>query len=256
MNEMNVLLQDYISKTNDALKNAPKGLIRLQSSKGYPRFYYYKDKSDTRGKYLSADNIGLISSIYQRDYYCKLLLKLQTLQKKLHRNIEFDLYPELDEVYYSFSSVKQELITPIIPDINTFIEQWYQEHPGGKNPIPNSSKLTTNRGEIVRSKSEKIIADRLHALRIPYVYESTIFLGDEMKSPDYLVLNKRTRQTFVWEHLGLCDVPEYAQKNMLKIYQYELNDYLVGESLILSFESNDYPLDSKDIDRKIQSFLF
>ena len=37
------------------LLSSPKGFIRLESSKGYPRFYYYKNRSDTKGKYMSAE---------------------------------------------------------------------------------------------------------------------------------------------------------------------------------------------------------
>lgn len=40
----------------------------------------------------------------------------------------------------------------------------------------------TEKGEIVRSKSEKIIADRYHGLGIPYIYELPI----RMKELSYI----------------------------------------------------------------------
>ena len=54
--------------------------------------------------------------------------------------------------------------------------------------------LITEKGEYVRSKSEKIIADTLTKNNINYVYELPLRLkGYGTVKPDFTVLNKRTR---------------------------------------------------------------
>ncbi|MEE3440399.1 MAG: hypothetical protein VZR07_10670, partial [Ruminococcus sp.] len=50
----------------------------------------------------------------------------------------------------------------------------------------------TQRGEIVRSKSEVIIADALYYANIPYHYEKPIKVGDRVIYPDFTVLNVKT----------------------------------------------------------------
>ena len=96
------------------------------------------------------------------------------------------------------------------------------------------------RGDYVGSKSEAIIADRLFANDIPYHYEVAFTPEGEADTsrpvfdmygrlmgyeglgtdpydrdtlhPDFYVLNKRTRKTYYWEHLGRLTTPEKASR--------------------------------------------
>ncbi|WP_028242891.1 hypothetical protein [Pseudobutyrivibrio ruminis] len=237
------------------LHSSPKGFIRLESSKGYPRFYYYKNRSDTKGKYMSADNIGFITAICQRDYLMKVSKRMHELICKVKKGIHVDLYVELDNIYYSFNPGRRSLITPIIPDIETFVKDWYNDNPSCQNTYLIDKGVYTKNGELVRSKSEKIIADRLLDFEIPYVYEPKIVLSDNLKYPDFITLNKRTRTTIIWEHFGLSDDQNYSVNNMLKLSLYEQSDYHLGKNLIASFETSDDPLDSFIVDKKIEAFL-
>ncbi|SFH72967.1 hypothetical protein SAMN04487830_106120 [Pseudobutyrivibrio sp. OR37] len=63
---------------------------------------------------------------------------------------------------------------------------------------------------MVRSKSEKIIADALEKYNVPYQYEPMLELGYNTIYPDFVVLNLRTRKTVYWEHLGLVSDIEYS----------------------------------------------
>ena len=71
--------------------------------------------------------------------------------------------------------------------------------------------MITAKGEYVSSKSEKIIADTLTKNNINYVYELPLRLkGYGTVKPDFTVLNKRTRQEYVWEHFGMMDGNVYV----------------------------------------------
>ena len=248
------LIHSYIISTEKALLNAPSGRIQLHSSKGYPRFYYYEN-NDSVGKYVSANDLFLISSICQRDYNNKALLLLYKLQNAIAKGIDVNIPYELDKIYHAFKPGKRELISPLITPIEEYVNQWYSTFPPSQNKYPMSINLETNKGEFVRSKSEKIIADKLFAMNIPYAYEPALTLNGKTKYPDFLVLNRITRETYIWEHFGLSDSNEYSDNNLAKLADYEHSGYYLGKSLIATFESKEHPLDSTFVDKKIEAFL-
>ncbi len=248
------VIQEYIDVLAKALSKAPTGRMQLHSSKGYPRFYYYKDDTSP-GQYLSANEMLFISSICQRDYNLKALDYLKKALADIGKGKSVELMSGLDAIYNSFRRGKKELIIPLVKPIDKFIEEWYEHNQSHQNGFEFATNITTNRGEQVRSKSEKIIADKLYEMEIPYVYEPALDLGGYRKSPDFFVMNKRTRQTFIWEHLGLADRQDYNDNNINKIALYECYGIYSGQSLILSFESMENPLDTHTIEEKIRSFL-
>jgi hypothetical protein len=68
----------------------------------------------------------------------------------------------------------------------------------------------TERGDLVRSKSELVIADKLFARGIDYAYEQPIVLPDgRVRYPDFTIADHARGVTFYWEHLGLLDDPGY-----------------------------------------------
>ena len=73
--------------------------------------------------------------------------------------------------------------------------------------------------------------------------------------PDFTVLNVRTRKEMLWEHFGMMDEPEYAEKAVQKIMTYEQNNIFPGENLILTYETRKNPLNQKTIMRKLWQYL-
>ena len=59
----------------------------------------------------------------------------------------------------------------------------------------------------------------------------------------------------LWEHLGLMDIPEYAEKAIRKITAYEENGYFPGENLILTYETAGQPLNLKLLKDTIKRYL-
>ena len=58
----------------------------------------------------------------------------------------------------------------------------------------------------------------------------------------------------LWEHLGLMDIPEYAEKAIRKITAYEVNGYFPGENLILTMETRGQPLDVRLVNKLIRKY--
>ena len=84
--------------------------------------------------------------------------------------------------------------------------------------------IVTDRGERVRSKSEKILADYFYRQGIPYKYECPLYLkGFRQVYPDFTFLSRRTGKEIYWEHHGRLDDPLYAQNMVKKLQAYEKN---------------------------------
>lgn len=74
----------------------------------------------------------------------------------------------------------------------------------------------TERGELVRSKAEVIIANLLHSRGIAYQYEAP--LGPRF--PDFTMQDDPSGRTVYWEHLGLLQDPVYRTRWERKLEWY------------------------------------
>jgi hypothetical protein len=71
----------------------------------------------------------------------------------------------------------------------------------------------TERGDLVRSKSELVIAEKLHARSIDYAYEQPLALGGgRLRYPDFTIADHARGVTFYWEHCGMLDDPGYRTR--------------------------------------------
>jgi hypothetical protein len=82
----------------------------------------------------------------------------------------------------------------------------------------------TVRGELVRSKSEVIIANMLHERGLDYAYERRLVHDGEVRYPDFLIDDPDTGLTVYWEHLGLLHNPDYRARWERKLAWYRSQD--------------------------------
>lgn len=88
---------------------------------------------------------------------------------------------------------------------------------------------STVKGDLVRSKSEVIIANLLHEAKIPYVYEKPLEYGiGEKMSPDFTI--NINGEDVYWEHLGMIGTESYDQRWTEKMQIYET--YFPGKLMI------------------------
>ena len=206
-------------------------------------------------KYLSRKD-KLVTQLAQKAYEQKLRQELVKRKRVLGKALEVLQQTNPAEVYEKESKVRKQLITPLIPTDEMFIEQWYEEHHGAQNSLPMTNSYTTIRGETVRSKSEKMIADAYHMAGIPYVYEPSVCLANgHGRRPDFAVLNVRLRKTMYHEHFGMMDDDEYRQRAILKMREYNRSGYRAGEVMLYTFEGEGIPFDQDELDELIRAFL-
>jgi len=72
---------------------------------------------------------------------------------------------------------------------------------------------TTSRGDVVRSKSEALIAELLYARGIEYAYERKLTFDDgSFRYPDFTIEDDDLGRVIYWEHLGMLNDSVYAQR--------------------------------------------
>lgn len=106
-----------------------------------------------------------------------------------------------------------------------------------------------------RSKSEALIYERLRAHDLLVLYESDLEINGKMRSPDFIVYNRRTNQPIVWEHFGKMNSPGYLNTNKNKILQYLEAGYIPNINMIATFEIDDNSIDLQYIESLIEIFL-
>jgi hypothetical protein len=83
----------------------------------------------------------------------------------------------------------------------------------------------TNREEMVRSKSEVIIANEL-ARKVEYTYEQPLTIDGVTKYPDFTIEDAESGRNFYWEHCGMLHVPSYRRRWEEKLAWYKANGIL------------------------------
>ena len=120
----------------------------------------------------------------------------------------------------------------------------------------------TERGELVRSKSEWIIADKLNAAGIDYQYEQRLMLAGIDRLPDFTIIDDDSGMNWYWEHNGLLDNIEYQERWKRKLAAYRVEGILPlseggGENgtLLITEERDGKGLESEAIQENIRAIL-
>ncbi|MBP5490757.1 MAG: hypothetical protein J6Y10_09190 [Lachnospiraceae bacterium] len=247
-----------IQRVAKEIKRFPKG--RLEVGVVRKKYVQFHMVENVNGKpvrsYIPKENMKLVISLAQKSYEKKLEKAAKRSCKALQRALRTLEEDNLQAVYEHESKERKQLITPLIPTDEQYIEQWYQEHPGDRNSYVKTTAYTTIRGETVRSKSEKMIADAYYMAGVPYVYEPTVILPNgRTRYPDFAVLNVRLRRTYYHEHFGMMDDEEYRQNAILRMREYNKNGFPVGEQIIVTFEGENIPFDQEELAEIIQAYL-
>lgn len=149
-------LQELLNQLEKQEKRNLAGRLRISSDRGYPRYYHCKG-DDKRGVYISKKNLELARQLAQKEYDEKLQKYIAKRLKQVGKILKSDTEEEIDEVYETLHGARKQLVTPIQPTWEQQLEQWKKESYQGKEFLGDSIVIYTEKGERVRSKSEKIL---------------------------------------------------------------------------------------------------
>ena len=239
-------LNDILKESDNRLKKLPTGKLKVINKNGRSYYYLRKDGKDSVGKYISRNNIDKAKKIAQRDY--ELMVRKAVIKEMDAISLYSKAMPEqtYEDVYDKLIYGRKILVTPHFIPEEPYEKLYFEE---------DTAEHFTDRGERVRSKSEVIIANALNQVGIPYKYECPAYLGKKKIYPDFTIMKMPGRKEIYWEHLGMLDDPSYLSKNLDKLESYEENGIFLGDNLILTRETSDSPLNTKQVWRTIEHYL-
>lgn len=271
-------LEKLLKKIDTFLCDAPGGCLKWQNKNG--KTYYYKQYRKSDGtiqaeagvseeqikdsnkwgrKYIKKEEMVLAKLLAQKHYYS---LAKPIVEKQLDILEQFiKKYPdnELEESYDALSIERKSLIAPLYPSAKELVKQWEEEVYEQTTMYPENLKFETEQGELVRSKSEVIIANILYQnhKQLLYKYERQLQVIAEGKPktiyPDFTIINIDTGRIVYWEHAGRMDDSYYTNEFVKKINMYVANGLLPGRDVILTFESQENPLDIGVVKKLVKS---
>ncbi|MCR5083273.1 MAG: hypothetical protein K6B15_07365 [Parasporobacterium sp.] len=241
------------------LANVPEGNLRITSSGKHVQYMQCKEKNGKyhkQGEYIKKEDLSLVRALAQKTYDQKVkrlvdrrLRQIQIINKDYNDN-------EIEMIFTNMNISRQEFVDPVEKTWEQKLDDWKSQPYIGKEFKEGTPEIYTKKGERVRSKSEKLIADTLFDMGIEYKYECPLYLkGYGTVYPDFTILSPKTGKEIYWEHDGRMDDIKYAQKAVKKINSYTLNGIIPGDRLILTFETSNVVLDDRVIKKMIDSFI-
>jgi hypothetical protein len=253
-------LKGIIKLVDGRLADAPDGTVRVTTSKDKVQFIQCVEDGREAGyklSYIKKDDMALAYRLAQKSYDQKVKKLVDRRLKQLDKLTEEYEDNEIEEIYNILHPVRKTLIKPVEMPWEQMLAEWKNTPYAGKEFSLGLPEIYTKKGERVRSKSEKILADTFYDMGIEYKYECPLQLkGFGVVYPDFTFLRKRDGREIYWEHDGRMDDPDYAEKAIRKINSYITNGIFPGDRLILSFESSGVVISDKIIKRIITKYLF
>lgn len=246
------LLTELVCK----LEDSPKGKLRVSNDRGIARYYCVTSPKDTHGKYIPKKEQELAYQLAQKDYmqrlYRKVIEELEDIDKYLLKHGE----TYLEDVYSNLNQYRRNMVMPMVLTDEMFVEQWEMAAYEGNPYYPEEKVYSTKKDELVRSKSEVMLADMYYELGIPYRYEAQLQLKNgKKKYPDFTLLKIATREIIYHEHLGLLENEEYLHANLAKFDEYRENGIYLGKNLIITYEAEGFYLNVKEIRKMVQEMM-
>ena len=247
-------LEEIIAKAKMENAGMPEGHLRISKYQNRCRYYYCIE--DRNGTYIPKGNMTLSKQLAQKAYNKSIINKVEEQLCKTGKLLETDADEEMKELYDSLHPDRKKLIVPLEDTWEQALQKWYETSYQGKEFQEGTPVILTEKGERVRSKSEKILADYFYRKDILYKYEKPIYLkGYGTVYPDFTFLSSKTRQEMYWEHEGMMDNQEYARSAVRKIESYQKNGIYPGERLILTFETQQSMLNQNIVENLVEKYL-
>lgn len=249
-------LTKELSDINHFLENAPEGCLKIQQRDGKPYFYHQIFDQGTQQfsrKYISRKDSALAEALAKKGYFQKIKPIIEKQLLALSRFLEEYSSQEIANEYDRLNEARKALINPIERSVQSILERWNNEVYEPNNKYPENLRFETDNGELVRSKSELIIANALAREKehLLYKYERPIKVmvdgTEHIFYPDFTVLNIHTGKISYWEHAGKMDDPLYANSFVSKMNAYQGNHLIPGKNLLITYETRENPLTMQNV---------
>ena len=241
-------------KCKRIVKHSPKGELFIRQRKSGNSYLRQFNTAEGRRQESINDQKDLIGRLTDKAIAQKVLPVCTKKVKVLERLLEKIDDRDLDEIIADMPEKYQGVLRA---RHNRKLEAWksakFIQCP--KNPEKHIHETIC--GEMVRSKSEVIIANALTAAGIPFHYEELFpRYGEDGRKiyPDFTIMLPNGTK-IIWEHFGLLTDIDYCVKNAYKLHTYQHGGYTIGKNLILTQDDNKGNCSSAQIQKIIEEQL-
>ncbi len=230
----------------------PEGKLRLVTAKGKR---YYRRLEDGEYVYVGNGDKPGVQELQKRRFWETMLDHAKSNQRLMENYLKRYRTTEPAEVMASLPKVYQSGILPVFPNSFDF-EKWAEGDYDKSEFCPDKLQHKTLKGDLVRSKSEAIIANLLYDRKIPYHYEENLNLEAERIAPDFKIAVRTENRFKLLEHCGMMCDPIYREKFKRRLEQYILNGYIPWRDVFFTFDDVDGNIDTQAIRQMIENYFF
>lgn len=257
--QMEIKFQKKMLEDSEAIVlKAPAGTLYVRERKrGVSYYQVYKEGAGKGGKTIHKN-------INDQPQMIHALTEKKVAEKRISKcTVNISL---LNKILEKYEPCNYESILAELPDKYHLAEKTYRNYLLEKwkdapfNQCPKNPEMhvhETQFGEMVRSKSEVIIANALYSYGIPFHYEERFHYQDENGRyfyPDFVIMLPDGRKLY-WEHFGLLSKLSYCQHNAEKLYHYQIHGVHIGKNLIITQDDAKGSCNSAFVCRIIEEYI-
>ncbi|MBR0157641.1 MAG: hypothetical protein IJM24_01005 [Clostridia bacterium] len=278
LTERSAYLKGVLISLDSDYADLPDGSLYKVFRNGKAHYYFRARDGSGKLRYIKAEDRGLLRVLAQRKYVDELRSSAEAEAEAI--NAYRARLPSVcvEEICDKMDENLRGMIDPVIDNDLRFALRWERENcrmpacasrEANTNGEANTHEANTrgdvssreavnvpdgnetDLGEIVRSKSECLIANMLHRNGILYRYEKPLRIGEAIFHPDFTILDVRGRREIIYEHFGKMGNPDYADNAVNKLTAYNRAGYILGDRLLVSMETDSRPLNIRSAERMV-----
>ena len=205
------------------LLTLPEGSLTMKGSS-----YYHVTG---RKQICITKNDFLIRQLRRKKYL--LVRKIQLMHNLQATSIEQLDLRAAEELIATFQKAYSD--APIVDYYHPETIKWLAKSHRVNNLHKENTRYAHN-GIDFRSMSERVIAQTLEKHKLLYRYDALLTLTDRQISPDFIIKNPFTDETYILEHFGLPGDEKYARNMNDKMDYYLTSKIIPSENLITTYE--------------------
>ncbi len=229
------------------LKSLPEG--RLIASHIGEKMYYTVVENGKK-TYLGDGSVKMVKDLQQRRFIEKSLQSIENNLALMHTYLE------------KYKPVDQASIIEALPKaykdsvvLSSEDDPWGSMSYDRNMKYPEGLVHQTLKGDMVRSKSEALLANMLYEKGIPYHYEENIVFPEKIIAPDFKIKVESEGRFKLLEHCGLIGNERYARSFTWKLQLYMRNGYMPWRDVFFTFDDRSGSIDTKLIGALIDDWF-
>lgn len=251
------LYRHLLNQFEEEMKHMPEGGLNSKAQRGKTYYYQYlKTKEGKRiQRYLSKDEDHL-KAVLKRKRFIQLSINrirmnLKTIDVFINTFCPYDPAEILSMLPKTYEGLDYRVGNEFSDNYSDWMNAEYEK----SELYPEALIYGTVGGLKVRSKSESIIAGLLENHNIPFRYEAALKIDNRIYYPDFTILRPKDNKILYWEHLGMIEDDDYISNAERKLFKYIRNGIVPWNQLITTYETEKAPIDARDIQSIIKSFI-